>query len=39
VVDTEIGEDGKEKFSFRGEAKPSVVPDAPPTEEVAGSVE
>jgi len=39
VVDTEIGEDGKEKFSFRGEAKPSIVPDAPPTEEVAGSVE
>jgi ATP-dependent Clp protease ATP-binding subunit ClpC len=39
VVDTELGEDGKEKFSFRGEAKPSVVPDAPPTEEVAGTVE
>jgi ATP-dependent Clp protease ATP-binding subunit ClpC len=39
VVDTEVGEDGKEQFSFRGEAKPSVVPDAPPTEEVAGSVE
>ncbi|MGX7677678.1 ATP-dependent Clp protease ATP-binding subunit [Jatrophihabitans sp. DSM 45814] len=39
VVDTEIGEDGKEQFSFRGEAKPGVVPDVPPTEEVAGTVE
>jgi ATP-dependent Clp protease ATP-binding subunit ClpC len=38
VVDTEIGEDGKERFSFRGEAKPSVVPDIPPTETV-GTVE
>ncbi|CAN5531200.1 ATP-dependent Clp protease ATP-binding subunit [soil metagenome] len=39
VVDTEIGEDGKEQFSFRGELKPDVVPDVPPTEEVAGTVE
>jgi len=38
VVDTEIGEDGKEQFSFRGEAKPSVVPDTPPTETV-GTIE
>jgi len=39
VVDTEIGEGGKEIFAFRGESKPAVVPDAPPTEEVAGTVE
>src|ERR1700755_494344 len=38
VVDTEISEDGKEQFSFRGEPKPSVVPDIPPTETV-GTVE
>jgi len=35
VVDThEV--DGKEEFTFRGEAKPDTVPDVPPTEEVAG---
>jgi ATP-dependent Clp protease ATP-binding subunit ClpC len=34
VVDVETGPDGKEAFTFRGEAKPSVVPDLPPTEEV-----
>ncbi|MDQ1717220.1 MAG: ATP-dependent Clp protease ATP-binding subunit ClpC [Pseudonocardiales bacterium] len=39
VVDTEVGEDGKEQFTFRGEPKPDVVPDAPPTKEVAGTVE
>jgi len=39
VVDTELGEDGKEQFSFRGESKAElVVPDAPPTETV-GTVE
>jgi ATP-dependent Clp protease ATP-binding subunit ClpC len=39
VVDTEIGEDGKEQFTFRGESKAElVVPDAPPTETV-GTVE
>ena len=39
VVDTELGEDGKEQFSFRGEPKSElVVPDAPPTETV-GTVE
>ena len=30
LVDTAVGEDGKEEFTFRGEAKPSAVPDAPP---------
>jgi ATP-dependent Clp protease ATP-binding subunit ClpC len=39
VVDTAPGEDGKETFTFRGEPKPSIVPDVPPTEEVAGTVE
>ena len=34
VVDTAPGEDGKEAFTFRGEAKPSIVPDLPPVEEV-----
>jgi ATP-dependent Clp protease ATP-binding subunit ClpC len=37
VVDTEQV-DGKEQFTFRGEPKPSVVPDAPPTETV-GTIE
>ncbi|MCW2540294.1 MAG: ATP-dependent Clp protease ATP-binding protein [Frankiales bacterium] len=37
VVDTEEV-DGKEQFTFRGEAKPGVVPDAPPTETV-GTIE
>ena len=31
VVDTE-GEGAEEKFVFRGEAKPSVVPDVPPVD-------
>jgi ATP-dependent Clp protease ATP-binding subunit ClpC len=39
VVDTELGEDGKEQFSFRGEPKSElVVPDSPPTETV-GTIE
>jgi len=39
VVDTNIGEDGKEQFTFRGELKANlIVPDAPPTETV-GTVE
>jgi len=38
-VPTHVCEAGREQFSYRGEAKPSVVPAAPPTEEVAGSVE
>ncbi|HZG96571.1 MAG TPA: NDP-hexose 4-ketoreductase, partial [Mycobacteriales bacterium] len=35
VVDTE-GEGDDEKFTFRGEAKPGVLPDAPPVD-MAGS--
>ena len=38
VVDTETGPDGKEQFTFRGEIKPEVIPDAPPGEPV-GTVE
>jgi ATP-dependent Clp protease ATP-binding subunit ClpC len=30
LVDTAPGEDGKEAFTFRGEAKPSAVPDTAP---------
>jgi ATP-dependent Clp protease ATP-binding subunit ClpC len=30
VVDTAIGENGKEDFTFRGESKPGLVPDVPP---------
>jgi ATP-dependent Clp protease ATP-binding subunit ClpC len=36
VVDTE-GEGDEEKFTFRGEAKPGVLPDAPPVDMAAGS--
>jgi ATP-dependent Clp protease ATP-binding subunit ClpC len=35
VVDVTTGEDGKDAFSFRGEAKPSIVPDAPPADVAA----
>jgi ATP-dependent Clp protease ATP-binding subunit ClpC len=34
VVDTAPGEDGKEAFTFRGEAKPSGIPDLLPAAEV-----
>jgi ATP-dependent Clp protease ATP-binding subunit ClpC len=40
VVDTETGEDGKDIFTFRGEAKPSLVPDLPPAAETTvGTIE
>jgi ATP-dependent Clp protease ATP-binding subunit ClpC len=34
LVDTMVGEDGKEQFTFRGEAKPEPVPDTRATETV-----
>ena len=33
VVDVAPGEDGKDAFTFRGEPKPSALPDVPPTAE------
>jgi ATP-dependent Clp protease ATP-binding subunit ClpC len=36
VVDTAPGDDGKDAFTFRGEAKPSPVPDAELAEIAAG---
>ena len=34
VVDVAPGEDGKDAFTFRGEPKPSAVPDAPPVADI-----
>jgi ATP-dependent Clp protease ATP-binding subunit ClpC len=36
VVDVGPGEHGEETFTFRGEPKPSAVPDAPPVDLAAG---
>jgi ATP-dependent Clp protease ATP-binding subunit ClpC len=36
VVDVEKQENGEDGFSFRGEPKPSAVPDAPPVDLAAG---